>query len=92
VPEAVFDAVVDLVPREDRNVDGQVFAGCGADTFRTAVTRACRAAADRGELDYPAVVGEPTIRLHSHGKNTCFAGVSGSRLGLAGALGYTDSA
>ncbi len=45
VDQAVFDAVVALVPRDDRDLDGQVFAGFGADRFRTALTRACKAAA-----------------------------------------------
>lgn len=44
VHATVFDAVRKLVPREDRNLGGQVFAGFGADRFRTAVTRACKAA------------------------------------------------
>jgi integrase len=44
VPEAVFDAVVELVPRDDREIDGQVFAGFGADRLRTAIGRACKAA------------------------------------------------
>lgn len=41
---AVFAAVTDLVPREDRDRDGQVFAGFTADAFRTQVARACSAA------------------------------------------------
>ena len=41
----VFAAVSALMPREDRDVAGQVFAGFGADRFRTALTRACKAAA-----------------------------------------------
>jgi len=44
VPEAVFEAVAELVPPEDRQTDGQVFAGFGADRFRTAIGRACKAA------------------------------------------------
>jgi integrase len=43
VHSSVFDAVRDLVPREDRNLDAQVFADFGADKFRTALTRACKA-------------------------------------------------
>ena len=43
VPEVVFQAVVDTMPREDRDVDAQVFPGLGADRFRTAITRACKA-------------------------------------------------
>jgi integrase len=43
VPADVFDAVVELVPREDRDLDSQVFDGFGADRFRTALTRACKA-------------------------------------------------
>jgi integrase len=44
VPPAVFAAVLRLVPREDRTVERPVFQGFGADRFRTAITRACRAA------------------------------------------------
>lgn len=44
VPEPVFRAVVELVPREDRDLDRQVFAGFGADRLRTAIARACKAA------------------------------------------------
>lgn len=45
VPEVIFDAVAELVPRDDRDVALQVFAGFGADKFRTAIAKACRAAA-----------------------------------------------
>jgi integrase len=38
----LFDAVMRLKPREDRDPDGQVFDGFGADRFRTAMQRACR--------------------------------------------------
>ena len=44
VPVEIFDAVVSIVPREDRDLAGQVFDGFGADRFRTALTRACKAA------------------------------------------------
>jgi integrase len=44
VHAAVFDAVRDLVPREDRNLEARVFAGFGADKYRTALTRPCKAA------------------------------------------------
>jgi integrase len=44
VPELVFEAVVETVPREDRDMGAQVFPGFGADRFRTAITRACKAA------------------------------------------------
>lgn len=43
VPEIVFDAVTRTVPREDRDLTDQVFAGFGADRFRTTLTRACKA-------------------------------------------------
>jgi integrase len=39
----LFDQVVELVPRDDRDHAGQVFAGFGADRFRTSLTRACKA-------------------------------------------------
>ena len=44
VPQAVFAAVVALMPREDRDLEAAVFAGCGADRLRTAIGRACKAA------------------------------------------------
>ena len=43
MPDTVFQAVTDTVPREDRDLETQVFAGFGADRFRTALTRACKA-------------------------------------------------
>jgi integrase len=43
-PLEVFAAVAELVPREDRDLEGQVFAGFSADRFRTSITRACKAA------------------------------------------------
>lgn len=39
----VFRAVVDTLPREDRDLSAPVFAGFGIDRFRTAVGRACKA-------------------------------------------------
>jgi integrase len=45
VNDDVFAAVAATVPREDRDLDKQVFAGFGADKLRTAITRACKAAA-----------------------------------------------
>jgi integrase len=39
----IFAAVVELVPRDDRTAERRVL-GFGADRFRTAITRACRAA------------------------------------------------
>jgi integrase len=44
VPPALFEAVCELVPRDDRVPDRRVFQGFGGDRFRTAVTRACTAA------------------------------------------------
>jgi integrase len=43
VPDVVFDAVTDAVPREDRDLEGQVFAGFDSDAFRTSLGRACKA-------------------------------------------------
>ena len=43
MPADVFDAVVELVPREDRDLEAPVFAGFGVDRFRTAISRACKA-------------------------------------------------
>ena len=45
VPPDLFAAVCELVPREDRTPERPVFQGFGADRFRTALTRACTAAA-----------------------------------------------
>lgn len=44
VPGVLFDRVVELIPREDRDMTAQLFPGFGADRFRTALTRACKAA------------------------------------------------
>jgi integrase len=44
VPPPIFDAVLELVPREDRTPERRVFQGFGGDRFRTAVARACTAA------------------------------------------------
>jgi integrase len=44
-PAVLFEAVIALVAREDRTPERPVFQGFGADKFRTALTRACTAAA-----------------------------------------------
>ena len=44
VPEVVFTAVLQLVPRDDRAPSARVFAGVTADRLRTAIGRACTAA------------------------------------------------
>ena len=44
VAPELFAAVLELVPREDRVEARHVFQGYGGDRFRTAITRACRAA------------------------------------------------
>lgn len=44
VPPPLLDAVLALVPREDRTPERRVFQGFGADRFRTAIARACTAA------------------------------------------------
>jgi integrase len=44
VTPVVFEAVLQLVPREDRVPERRVFQGFGGDRFRTALTRACTAA------------------------------------------------
>jgi integrase len=43
VPENVFQAVLDTVPREDRDLEAQVFAGFANTRFRTSLARACKA-------------------------------------------------
>lgn len=45
VSDLIFGAVAELVPRDDRDLLLQVFDGLGADRFRTAIAKACRAAA-----------------------------------------------
>ncbi|MBA3433791.1 MAG: tyrosine-type recombinase/integrase [Actinobacteria bacterium] len=45
VPGVLFEAVTALVARDDRTRERRVFGGFGADRFRTAITRACTAAA-----------------------------------------------
>jgi integrase len=45
VPTVLFEAVTALVAREDRTPERRVFQGFGADRLRTAITRACTAAA-----------------------------------------------
>jgi integrase len=44
VPPVIFEAVLELVPRDDRTAERRIFIGFGADRFRTAIARACRAA------------------------------------------------
>ena len=44
VPTVIFEAVLELVPRDDRVPERKVFQGFGGDRFRTAVARACTAA------------------------------------------------
>jgi len=44
-PPVLFEAVTALVARDDRTPERRVFQGFGADRFRTALTRACTAAA-----------------------------------------------
>ena len=44
MPPVIFSAVAELVPRDDRTAERPVFQGFGADRFRTAIARACRAA------------------------------------------------
>jgi integrase len=43
VHPAVFAAVLELCPRDDRTPTRRVFLGFGGDRFRTAITRACTA-------------------------------------------------
>lgn len=42
VNDVLFAKVLDLLPREDRTADRQVFEGFSGDSFRTAIARACR--------------------------------------------------
>lgn len=44
VTEKLLQAVLAAVPREDRILDGQVFAGLDADALRTSLGRACKTA------------------------------------------------
>jgi integrase len=45
VPPVLFAAVEELVPRDDRHPDRRVFEGVTGDRLRTAIGRACTAAA-----------------------------------------------
>lgn len=45
VTPAIFAAVAGLCPRDDRTAERRVFEGFGGDRFRTAIGRACTAAA-----------------------------------------------
>jgi integrase len=42
---AIFEAIIDLCPREDRNLSSQVFNAFSGDAFRTQLGRVCIAAA-----------------------------------------------
>ena len=45
LPDVISDAIeVSIGPREDRDSDGRLFAGSGADALRTSIAKACRAA------------------------------------------------
>jgi integrase len=44
VPPVVFEAVLELVPREDRTAERDVFQGFGGARFRTVIKRATTAA------------------------------------------------
>ena len=44
VHRTLFDAVLALVPRDDRTAERRVFQGVTADRLRTAISRACVAA------------------------------------------------
>ena len=44
VPEPLFQAVLELLPRDDRVIAARVFLGFTADRLRTAIARACTAA------------------------------------------------
>jgi integrase len=43
-PPFLFDAVLDLCPRDDRHPDRRVFEHVTSERLRTALTRACTAA------------------------------------------------
>jgi integrase len=45
LPDVISDAIeTSIGPREDRDPDGRLFAGSGADALRTSIAKACRAA------------------------------------------------
>jgi integrase len=75
VSDVVFQAVLELCPRDDRHADRLVFEGFGSDRFRTAITRACTAA------------GVPTFSPHDlrHRRISLLhaAGVPWARIGEA---------
>ena len=41
VPPVLFEAVLELCPRDDRSPQRRVFQGVAADRLRTAISRAC---------------------------------------------------
>jgi integrase len=45
IPDVLAEAIeATIPPREDRDLEAQLFAGVGADKLRTAIGRACKAA------------------------------------------------
>jgi integrase len=75
VPEALFRAVTELVPREDRDLEGEVFARFSADRLRTAIGRACKAAGipsfsphdlRHRRISLEHLRGEPWARIGEH--------------------------
>lgn len=75
VPDVLFEAALELCPRDDRHPDRRVFESFGSDRFRTAITRACTAA------------GVPTFSPHDlrHRRVSLLhaAGVPWARIGEA---------
>lgn len=75
VPEPLFRAVLDLVPRDDRAGPARVFVGVTADRLRTAIARACTAAGvpafsphdlRHRRISLLHLSGEPWARIGEH--------------------------
>jgi integrase len=75
VPEPLFRAVLDLVPRDDRVGPARVFLGVTADRLRTAIARACTAAGvpafsphdlRHRRISLLHLSGEPWARIGEH--------------------------
>jgi hypothetical protein len=57
VPEVLFEAVVELCPRDDRMPERRVFEGVTANRLRMAIARACTPfLATRPKLDHATLL------------------------------------
>jgi integrase len=75
VPPVLFQAVLELIPRDDRTPERRVFQGFGADRFRTQIARSCVAAGVRAfsphdlrhrRISLLHLAGVPWARIGEH--------------------------